>query len=105
MNNNIKIEMNANKNNTQHIQKAVLVINCCGNLKEVEFTQPKQKQEPFVKGLPDEPLRFPANDRNKNVGLEFETNGDWDIVCSGPNEFSCVIFIARIIISEKCGEE
>ena len=78
------LELNANKNNTQHIQEAVLEINCCGNLKEVVFTQPKQKQEPFVKLPTDEPLLFPANDGKKNVGLEFETNGDWSIECSGP---------------------
>lgn len=78
------IQLEAEENKTKDSQEAVLEINCCGNLKEVKFTQPKILQVPKIDLVTKTPLEFPANDSDRTVRLEFKTNADWTIDCVEP---------------------
>lgn len=78
------IQLEAEENKTKDSQEAVLEINCCDNLMEVPFTQPKILQVPKIDLLTKTPLEFPANDSDRTVRLEFKTNADWTIDCVEP---------------------
>lgn len=78
------IQLEAEENKTKDSQEAVLEINCCDNLMEVPFTQPKILQVPKIDLVTNTPLEFPANDSDCTVRLEFKTNADWNIECTEP---------------------
>lgn len=79
-----QLTLSAGENKSGAAQKAVLEINCLGNVQQVEFTQPRLLLKPFVKLLTKKPLVFPANDVSQTVSLSFNTNANWSAWVAGP---------------------